>query len=250
MDDAEKILSNWNKLIEIINTSFSNERKEKLLLMYEKLEDRITICPASAKTYHHECYPGGYLFHVLTVIDIAKKLSEFWKTLTNDITYTDEELIFTALNHDLGKIGDVNNDYYIPTKEDWKIKKGQLYDFNDNIQYMTTSLRSLFLLQHYNITMTINEFLGIMLHDGQYDEQNKKYFEAFKLKSNLIYIIHWADMMSVIKNNSSNQAIKNNLKTVNDLANSMKSKKNTFEEHPLQNINLNSVDDMFSSLFK
>jgi hypothetical protein len=42
--------------------------------------------------------------------------------------------------------------------------------------------------------------LGIMLADGLYNEPNKKYLmsysEDFSLKTELPYILHWADHMS------------------------------------------------------
>jgi hypothetical protein len=42
--------------------------------------------------------------------------------------------------------------------------------------------------------------LGIMLADGLYNEASKKYFisydENFQLKTELPYLLHWADHMS------------------------------------------------------
>ena len=47
---------------------------------------------------------------------------------------------------------------------------------------------------------TENEYFGIKLTDGLYDEDNEKYFKVYDtskyLKSNIQYIMHWADHMS------------------------------------------------------
>ena len=47
-----------------------------------------------------------------------------------------------------------------------------------------------------------NEYFGIKLTDGLYDEDNEKYFKVYDtskyLKSNIQYIMHWADHMSTI----------------------------------------------------
>jgi hypothetical protein len=48
--------------------------------------------------------------------------------------------------------------------------------------------------------------LGIFLADGLYNKANEKYFivynEDFRLKTELPYIIHWADHMSCRQENS------------------------------------------------
>ncbi len=65
-------------------------------------------------------------------------------------TYTKEELVFSALNHDLGKMGDEHNDAYIPQDDQWRRDKlGEDYKFNDRLEFMSVPDRSLHLLiQH------------------------------------------------------------------------------------------------------
>jgi predicted HD phosphohydrolase len=36
--------------------------------------------------------------------------------------FTKEELVFSALNHDLGKMGDENHESYIPQTDKWRKK--------------------------------------------------------------------------------------------------------------------------------
>jgi len=58
------------------------------------------------------------------------------------------------------------------------------------------------LLNQYAIAITENEYFGIKLTDGLYDEDNQKYYKVFDtskyLKSNIQYVMHWADHMSTI----------------------------------------------------
>ena len=44
---AEQLQENWDKLIDIVETTFEGERKEKLLEMYEYFKDRAMFAPAS-----------------------------------------------------------------------------------------------------------------------------------------------------------------------------------------------------------
>jgi hypothetical protein len=72
------------------------------------------MMPASHKKEYHNAFPGGYVDHVLRVIDCAIKLNDVWAEMGVDTsTYTKEELVFSALNHDLGKMGDFENEAYI-----------------------------------------------------------------------------------------------------------------------------------------
>jgi hypothetical protein len=80
------------------------------------------------------------------------------------------------------------------------LKKGQAYKHNPDISFMKTSERSLFLLQQLGIQVSQNEYLGIKLHDGLYEEGNKGYYmsfsEEYRLRSNLPYIVHQADLLA------------------------------------------------------
>ena len=51
-------------------------------------------------------------------------------------------------------------------------------------------------MQRYGIRVTQNEWLGINLSDGNYDEGSRKYLHSNGMKINLPYIIHWADHMA------------------------------------------------------
>ena len=107
MLSLDQIEQNWKKLITFIEEGFSGERRENLLKLYNEHENRIAIAPASSKVYYHSAFIGGYVHHVLNVLRIAPRIATLWESLGGEKVWTDEELFFVALNHDLGKIGDV-----------------------------------------------------------------------------------------------------------------------------------------------
>jgi len=200
----EKIQQDYVKFMEYIN---ADPRAENLNKMYEVLQDQLTLAPASGKTYFHNCFPGGYLDHVLRVTELAVKLAGVYKTAEGTIDFTKQELIFAALHHDLGKLGTEDGPYYVEQDSDWHRKRGELYKQNENIQYFKAPERGLFMLQKYGVPVTQNEWLGIKLSDGIYDEGNKSYlinYAPYAMKTNIHRIIHWADhMASTVENDKS-----------------------------------------------
>jgi len=200
--NAQQIHNNWNNLITLINEEFEGDRKEQLKKLYSDLEDIIIMAPASAKKEHHNSFPGGYVDHVLRVIKISKELYILWEGL-GAITdnFTLEELIFSALNHDLGKIGDGISPFYIPQDNEWRSKNlNEYYKYNSDINYMSVPHRSIYILQNNNIKISMNEMIGILIHDGLYDPGNESYYKTYsaetKLRTNLPLILHQADMMA------------------------------------------------------
>ena len=197
----QQIIDNWNKLIKLIEDTFQGERKDKILEMYKYFEDRMSVAPASGKAAYHNAMVGGYVEHVLHVTKCALQIKELWESNGAMINFTDEELIFAAMHHDLGKVGDLNQDYYIPQDSEWHRKnRGEIYKHNPNLQYMTVTDRAIFLLNHFGISMSQWEYIGLRLTDGMYEEANKSYYLTYNpdwaLKSNIAYILHQADMMA------------------------------------------------------
>jgi hypothetical protein len=201
---AEQIVQNWEDLLEVINKNFVGERRQKLLAMYEDMEERMSTQPASSFDHYHNAFEGGYVDHVLRVIECAKKVYDLWDEMEADMSgYTKEELIFVALNHDIGKMGfpGDGNEIYQPNDSEWHRKNlGKIYKINPNNPFTLVNDLSIWLLQHYRIEISWNEMLGIKLTDGLYDESNKPYFISrtadSKLKTNLGYIMHQADAMA------------------------------------------------------
>lgn len=203
---AEKLQENFELLLNVIETEFSGERKDRLLELYSDWGVRIATAPASTKTAYYNSFPGGYVLHVLDVCKTSWLLFDgVWSKMFDKLDFRWEELAFVALNHDLGKIGSETEDYYLECKDDWMLKKGMNYVLNPKLQYMKVSDRSLHTLSSRGIKMTDKEYLGIKLYDGLYDDSNKAYLmpyhEDHDIKTMLPYVIHQADLISMKHSN-------------------------------------------------
>jgi len=199
---AEKIQMNWVEFMSNIDTYISSPRKEKLVEFYEKYQERIMLMPAAHKKEYHSAFPGGYVDHVNRVVKAALSMSAVWEGFGCDMTtFTTEELVFSAINHDLGKMGDESHESYIPQDDKWRREKlGEDYKFNTNLPFSSVPDRGLFMLQSHGITYSFNEMITIQTHDGLYDDANTKYLKAFmpeqKPRTSLPYILHQADLMA------------------------------------------------------
>ena len=79
----------------------------------------MTLAPASGRAWYHNAFPGGYVAHVLNIIQWSLNYYELFKKqgmYLDDIT--EESVIFAAMFHDLGKVGNMEEDYYSPNKDE------------------------------------------------------------------------------------------------------------------------------------
>lgn len=199
MISAESIQADWNRHLSLIDKFISEPRKQKVLDMYSVMEDLMVTAPASGNISYHNAFAGGYINHVNRVVLLAFKIKKVWESAGARISFTNEELGFSALMHDIGKIGDGTNPGYIEQDDKWrKDKLGEVYKVNSDLDFMLMQDRSLFILQKFGIECSMNEFIAIKVHDGLYDDTNKPYYISFKpeskFKTNLPLILHQADL--------------------------------------------------------
>lgn len=197
----EQMMENLNKFYSLINKYITGDRKDKLIDMYKSLEETLVTSPASTKISHHNAFAGGYLDHVLRVVEGALVFEKVWDKFGQNKNYTTEELAFAAINHDLGKLGSNEEPVYIPNQSQWhRENQGLMFNYNPAVVHMRIADRSLFVLQSYGISVSENEYLAIKLHDGLYEEANKPYYITYnkdtELRSNIAYILHQADLMA------------------------------------------------------
>ena len=202
--NEKELSANYEKFLKQLERLFSGERLEKLKHLYSETEYgyRVIMAPASAKEHYHNAYPGGYLDHIINVLTTSFGVKKLYEARGGTIDFTDEELAFATMHHDLGKLGDKEQgEYYLIQESDWHRKnKGEIYKFNSNLQYMDVTDRALFILQQYGIVCTWKETLAIKLSDGLYHEACKSYLMSYnpdhELKTNLPRIVHIADYIS------------------------------------------------------
>ena len=97
---AEQIQTNWNTLIEIIDSYIGDGRRDNLLKMYDDFKDRMMFAPASAKDAFHNAMPGGYVEHILHIVSHSLELKQLWEKNGAESNFPDEELVFAALHDD------------------------------------------------------------------------------------------------------------------------------------------------------
>jgi len=183
----EDIASNFDKYRSFMEKL--GDRSEAALALVDHLGERLALCPASSRKDYHSAFPGGLIDHSLRVLSHSLRLA---KTFGWDLPK--DSLIIGCLLHDLGKVGDHENDYYVPQTDGWRIDKlGEMYTHNRNMQYMTVPDRGVWLCQHFGLKLTQEEFLAIKLNDGQYADENAPY----KMKEpQLADVVHMADVIA------------------------------------------------------
>ena len=165
--DVNKIESNWNTFEKLCG-KLPDENLGDLL---NNFAERLIMCPASPRLDQYGAYPGGLIQHSLDVAGNMRKISQSYQF---DLPI--ESVLKVGLLHDIGKIGDLDNDLFIEQDSEWHREKlGQMYKYNENIQKMSVSHRTLFLLQKFNISLTNDEWIAIQLAQGSHFEENRFY---------------------------------------------------------------------------
>ena len=200
MIDAEKIQKNWDKHLKIIDT-FITDRKDQVMEMVNQLSEEYIMAPASSKTWYHNAFPGGYVDHVNRVVQYALKQKAVYQEMGGTIDFTDEELVFSALFHDLGKLGNGEVGNYLPQTDKWRQDKlNEMYTNNPELDFMLIQDRSLYVLQKFGIKVNQKEYIAIRTHDGVFDDANKAYFFSHqptsRMKTNIVNILHVADYLA------------------------------------------------------
>ena len=125
--------------------------------MLEDLGDRILMCPAEPRNDSPGCEPGGLVQQAITVAKGMKKLNDGF-----GMGATTESILLVGLFHEIGKIGNLDEPYFVPEEEGWRRDKlGAFYKPNELLSRMTIPERSLFLLNHYGVKLTEEEFMAI-----------------------------------------------------------------------------------------
>ena len=163
----EKLVNEFERLL------FSTKRPgiEKLVDYIRKTD----FYTAPASTKYHGCHEGGLLEHSLNVYKclMAKKNSETWREVFQNIT--DENIIITALLHDLCK-----TNFYVVEMKNKKVysETGTKMDSNGRYDWVSVpgysiedknpmghGEKSVIMIMNF-IKLVANETYGILFHMG------------------------------------------------------------------------------------
>lgn len=190
----EEIDTNWKRFYSLC-TEKTGDRAAALAAMLDEVDERLSLCPASAKTDYHGAFPGGLVDHSLRVLNNLVALNKAY-----DWKLRKDSMIIAALFHDIGKMGmpgkGAENDFYLDQTDNWRRDKmGEVYKYNNDIPFLATPDRSVFIMQHYGVKLTADEWLSIKLNDGFVYDPNKPY--CLKI-SPLVYGTMTADYVSTM----------------------------------------------------
>ena len=165
--DFEELQSRWETYDNLLRR-LSDHNLNKLL---DDLGERLVMCPASTRTDQYGCTPGGLVEHAIKVTQTMRTLNS-----ALEMNLSTASIIKVGLLHEIGKVGDLNKRYFIEQDSSWHREKlGQFYKFNESLNKMSVSHRTLWLLQHYGITLDNDEWLAVQLAAGFHFEENRFY---------------------------------------------------------------------------
>jgi hypothetical protein len=183
----EQIKQNQELVMKLIHNMHEPRMSLVRAMLDGPVGDEYFMAPASTQVDFHSCFVGGLCHHSLNVVKSLKKLTD----ALCPGKFSNQMISFVGLFHDLGKVGDGSQPYYVSQTSDWHREKlGKLYEINKKCVNMPTSERGLFVLQHYGIELTSDEYLAIRLNDGPGVPENGPY----KMREpELAMLLHWAD---------------------------------------------------------
>mgnify|MGYP003394876785 CR=1 FL=1 len=180
-----RIESNWKTFEKWCDQL--GDRKDIVKEMVDHFAERACMAPASSRLEFHNSFPGGFIDHSLRVVKFTVELAATFK-----VKIPKESLIISSLFHDWGKIGTLEDDYYLKQESDWHRKRGQFYVNNSKIKMPNAQL-GLFNMNQFGVKLSEEEYMAILLNDGQYAEANRPY--AMK-EPKLALLVHMADRWS------------------------------------------------------
>lgn len=132
------------------------ERRVALKQIVDHFDARLALAPSSTRTDYQGAYMGGLVEHALNVVRLMAELNTTYKS-----GLTPDSIVTVGLFHDIGKVGNLEMDYYIQKNSDWHNKLGIMYEINPEISQTPVSQRSLFILQHFGVELTEEEHTAI-----------------------------------------------------------------------------------------
>lgn len=167
-ENIDKLVKNFEKFKGLC--AKLGDRSEHVTRFLLDFEERLILAPALISNKFEQAQPGGLIEHSLKTLVNFRKLLELYQ-----VSFPMESMIIVSLFHDIGRLGSLEHELYIPEQENWRREKFGLYRINDALPHMSMPLRSLWLLQQYGVQLTLDEFQCIAMVDGMYAESNRQY---------------------------------------------------------------------------
>lgn len=163
MKTNEQILETYEKYIGLISKYFSDANSTEL---DAALGPRLAVAPRGL-TLAEGGTAGG-------LVDYAIRLAKKSKIFTEVVDH--KSLVRVALIHELGKLGDENQDQYVPQESSWHIEKlGQYYKYNESCEKMSFIHRTLYFVSKFGFQLSSDEWIAILTSGDFHLEENRFY---------------------------------------------------------------------------
>jgi len=143
--------------------------REGLVPLMTALKSRFYISPNSTSTERCGCFEGGLICHSVNVTQLMMKMRSAIAP-----SVSEESTAFVGMFHVLGKVGSVEQPYFLQQSEDWKKNKGWLYEINSDYLQLTPAQQTLQLLNRFGVKVSDEEWQALTFQDGQYSQAGKQ----------------------------------------------------------------------------
>lgn len=176
------IIENYEQTIKLLD----NEELSSVKGLIEHFGERYILCPASRAKDHNSAFPGGLCYHNLLVMSWMSKFDK----LVNEKRTSTNTIVKLSILHEIGKLGNLEKEYFVKNQAQYYIDKGLFYEFNQEIQFMKVCDRSLYLCSHFGIKLSEDEYVAILLND---EEKSSTFtYNEPQLSSLLKMSVNWA----------------------------------------------------------
>jgi hypothetical protein len=189
-DKANELVNNFDKYSSYLKKYFKESAVDKFV---KHFSNRLAMCPTGL-TQDAGGYPGALIKQALLTVKHSAGIA---RLLFPDDSALVDSVVRVALVHDIGRLGDLNAEMYIEQDSDWHRQKlGQNYKYNEACSIVNPAHRSLYILQHFDFNITLEEWVAIVTSGGLHLNENAFYGNK---KNNLIDILQLAK--HVVNNN-------------------------------------------------
>ncbi len=169
MNKTENLEEIWSKYSSLFVKAFGDS--EGVSDFLDVLGERIVMCPGAHKADMKYCEPGGLMKMSIDTAITMKKIAE-----SLSLNVESASILRVALSHELGKIGSLEEPYFLDQDSDWHREKlGAHYKFNEKLERTPVSHMSCFLLNTFGLKLNWEETRALMTSGGPGREENKPY---------------------------------------------------------------------------
>lgn len=154
MSNIEEIENNWKQFESIISRFDSNNIKT----MIEENAERLAVAPANARNTDSNAVAGGLIKDTMEILKAARMIDAATGKLCDPRT-----LYKIVVLHNLGSLGTVEKDLFLPQDSDWHLEKlGMVYKINPSLVGLDRTDLTFQFLANYGVSLNEEEYNAIL----------------------------------------------------------------------------------------